>query len=217
MKNIPSLQPGDRPQHGKHSIVLNVPFRFCSAVLFLALGALLPAAAQSNGVPGPADYTSFTRYITQHNIFDPSRYGVVPDRPRFELRHQDPMFTFVGTISYPKGRFAFFNGNDSALRQVLQLSGTIAGYTVKEITLSQVTLESPDHKEKVFLKIGAGMRQQNGVWVLAAPGEMAESSAETASSAPGDSSAETSAAPPSAGEQNDVLKKLMQQREQMEK
>ena len=31
--------------------------------------------AQSNGVPGPTDYATFSRFITDRNIFDPNRYA----------------------------------------------------------------------------------------------------------------------------------------------
>ena len=43
-------------------------------VLALALVNGLFAGAQSNGVPGPTAYSSFSRFITERNIFDPNRY-----------------------------------------------------------------------------------------------------------------------------------------------
>ncbi len=43
----------------------------------LALAAVLAAGAgacaQSNGVPGPADYSKFSQFVTDRNIFDPNR------------------------------------------------------------------------------------------------------------------------------------------------
>ncbi len=51
--------------------------------LALALALLngLFAGAQSNGVPGPTAYSSFSRFITERNIFDPNRYAHNAARP----------------------------------------------------------------------------------------------------------------------------------------
>ena len=42
-------------------------------LLALGLAGGSAAFAQSNSVPGPADYNSFSRFITDRNIFDPNR------------------------------------------------------------------------------------------------------------------------------------------------
>ena len=128
-----------------------------------------------------------------------------------------PTFTLVGTMSYEKGMFAFFDGNNSDLRKVLfqSDSNSIAGYTVAEITLAGVKLQTADKKQTVQLKIGDMMRQEGNDWQLAGRGELRRrSTAESAASAAEGSSPDAGAAPASAGEPNDILKKLMQQREQ---
>src|ERR1039457_6825213 len=43
----------------------------CGILVLLASAAF--AFAQSNGVPGPADYTKFSSFVTDRNIFDPAR------------------------------------------------------------------------------------------------------------------------------------------------
>ena len=184
------------------------------------------ASAQSNGVPGPTDYSRFSSFITQRNIFDPNRYARTsrtfahdPYRPTHQSR-STPAFTLVGTMSYEKGMFAFFDGNNSDLRKVLYQSDTngIAGYIVTEITLTGVKLESADKKETVTMKIGEGMRQEGSHWLPAGRSEIvAESSSEenATPTAEGNPSLDASAAAPSpAIEANDILKKLMQKREQ---
>jgi len=182
-------------------------------VLAFALVNGLRAVAQSNGVPGPADYAQFSRFVTERNIFNPDRYArSSPTRPPSYHAHVSrsaPAFTLVGTMSYQKGMFAFFDGNNSDLRKVLAQSGGIAGYTVAEITLAGVKLQSADKKQTVQMKLGETMRQEGNQWLPAGPGE-APASTEESVEAPADGSSST---PSPALEANDILKKLMQQRE----
>jgi len=187
--------------------------------LALALANGLFAGAQSNNVPGPTAYSAFSRFITERNIFDPNRYPHSSStrsnyRPR--ASRSAPTFTLVGTMSYEKGMFAFFDGNQSDLRKVLYPSDTngIAGYTVAEITLTGVELQSADKKQTVQMKIGEMMRQEGNEWQPAGQGELAASTAESAAPAVEGSSPDAAVAPSPALEGNDILKKLMQQREQ---
>ena len=185
--------------------------------MLLAVG---PAVmAQSNQVPGELDYGSFSRFITERNIFDPNRVPHVEGtRPRPHIRHissSAPFLSLVGIMSYNKGTFAFFNGNDSDLKQVLSLSGKVAGFTVRELTLSEVKLVSDDQKQTLKLKIGDVLRQENGKWELPdAGGPVAEPVKSTGSTEVDNSAPDDSTPPPSpAVEQNEVLKRLMQLRE----
>jgi hypothetical protein len=192
------------------------------AVLALALANGFIATAQPNRVPGPTDYERFATFITQRNIFDPGRYaqnGRPFVRQQYRPSPSAPMFTLVGTMSYEKGMFAFFDGNQPNLRRVLYQSESnyIAGFTVAEITLTGVKLQTADKKQTVQLKIGDTMRQEGSSWQLAGSGELfaGNGAAESAAPAGTDSSSSgASAAPSPAIEGNDVLKKLMQQREQ---
>jgi hypothetical protein len=199
----------------------NSKFPVCAA-LALALAACISAAAQSNNVPGPNDYDRFCQFITQRNIFDPNRFAVA-GRPRFIPRtpRYAPSFTLVGTMSYGKGLFAFFDGNQPELQKVLYPSDGdgIAGYVLTGITSTNVTLQTADKKRTVWMKIGDSMRQEGNEWVPSGQNEMAYSSIVEGSAATADSSrtedrpAATSVSSP-ALQGNDVLKKLMQQREQ---
>ncbi len=180
------------------------------------------AAAQSGNVPGPADYEKFGSFITQRNIFDPNRYSHTSARPtnyRPRVSRSAPAFTLVGTMSYEKGMFAFFDGNSSDLRKVLPESGGIAGYTVTEITLAGVKLQSADKKETVQMKIGEMMRREGDHWLPAGQGELAAVTGDVENSTPaatGSSGSDASSAPSPALEANDILKKLMQQKKQEE-
>jgi len=193
------------------------------AALALALANGFLASAQPNRVPGPTDYERFSSFITERNIFDPSRIPRNSSTPRRTFTRQTPRytpsFTLVGTMSYEKGMFAFFDGNQPYLRKVLYQSdsNSIAGFTVVEITLTGVKLQAADKKQTVQMKIGEIMRQEGSSWQLAGSGQLFTGTSAGESTAPAaaeSSSPDTSAAPSPALEGNDILKKLMQQREQ---
>jgi len=176
------------------------------------------ACAQSNGVPGDTDYARFSQFISQRNIFDPNRYARTTNyRPRTRPRVRTagaPEFTLVGTISYQKGMFVFFDGNNSDLKKILATGGSIAGYTVKEVTATSVKLLGADKKE-IEMKLGDQMRQEGGNWQLVGPSEFPAGSATTEGNDNSTTSTDAQPVAPSPSlEGNDVLKRLMQQREQ---
>lgn len=192
----------------------------------LTLGGAFGAHAQSNGVPGDLDYAKFSSFVTERNIFDPNRY---PRNSRTTTRRTTttrtrtrtvgaPFVALVGTMSYEKGLFAFFNSNNSDLKKILAVDDEIAGYTVKGITANAVTLIGPDKKE-VLMKVGEQMHQEGNNWLLNSHNESAGgTTAESAPTAEAETTAEAAetpaAAAPSANlESNDVLKRLMQLRE----
>ena len=227
-----------RKQRGGFGPVRKPALRLALALL-LAGGFSAAAQSNSNRVPGPTDYGRFSSFITERNIFNPSRYAINPDRPRPITRQQQrsaPTFTLVGTMSYEKGMFAFFDGNQSNLRKVLYQSesNNIAGFTLAEITPAGVKLQAADKKQIVELNIGQGMQLIGNSWQKPIQGGFSSgggnsgfggfagqnrgfdsgSSGESAAPAADSSSPDTSAVPSPALEGNDVLKKLMQQRQQ---
>mgnify|MGYP001549677310 CR=1 FL=1 len=192
-------------------------------ILALALAGGSGARAQSSGnVPGPADYASFSRFITERNIFDPNRVPhYTSTRPHVRPRTHSPSapaFTLVGTMAYEKGLFAFFNGNSDELRQALPVTGQIAGYTVADIAYGRVTLETTNTATnataKVELKVGDVMREENGRWQFAGAGDIVMDNSPAPDSSTPESASPAPAASPAAGEPNDILKRLMQKREQ---
>ena len=180
------------------------------------------AFAQSNKVPSPEDYGLFSRFITDRNIFDPNRqpHYSSGDRPRVRVHTHIPVsapsFAFVGAMNYSKGLFAFFSGNSAEYKKILVNQQAIAGYTVSDISLTSVTLDSADKKEHLELKVGDVMRQVDNKWVLTGPGEItgsADTSSASSSPASSSSTSSSSSTPAASGPTSDILQRLKQLRE----
>jgi hypothetical protein len=199
------------------------------SLLALVLGNGSLAVAQSNSTAGDTDYAKFSQFISDRNIFDPERTPHSPSRPRSprprpSRSNAAPTFTLVGAMSYEKGMFAFFSGNTDDVKKILTLNGDIAGYAVTEITLNAVKLTGADKKE-IILRVGDQMRRENNGWELVEQGDAPAGSGRSGNSAAGGDSANStgsgaatdSVAPSASVSGNDVLKRLMQQREQENK
>jgi hypothetical protein len=192
--------------------------RLRTAAMLAVLGALLaggrPATAQTTNAPAATNATNYSSFqiIAERNIFDPNRYAHTSRSRGRPTSPSVPHFSLVGTMSSRQGMLAFFDGNDSDYRKVLSPDGTIAGNKVVEITLHGVKLEAAG--KQVTMKVGAQMRQAvKGEWQLADSGELPAAAAGNETPTTDESSA-AGAASGSASEPNDILKKLMQQREQ---
>jgi hypothetical protein len=179
------------------------------------------AAAQSNGVPGDTDYARFSQFITDRNIFDPNRYPrsqrgrTTYTRTRTRTRTAGaPEFSLVGTMSYSKGMFVFFDGNSSDLKKILAGGGSIADYTVQDVTSTSVKLVGADKKE-IVMQLGDQMQQEGGSWQLVHPAELSSGpAAATDNENPATTTEPDAVAPSPSLQANDVLKRLMQLREQ---
>lgn len=183
-------------------------FFLCPFFIFL-VGVALVAPAQSTNDSFTTDFSSF-QVIVDRNIFNPDRYGRT--NPHYESHASVPTFSLAGTMSYRKGMFAFFNGTSDEYRKALQQGGNIAGYTVAKITFDRVQLRSSGIT--IDMKVGAAMRREGNEWELRQPGDWGDLTG-TEGSPAGETSSETTPTNlPSSGEQSDVLKRLMQQREQ---
>lgn len=189
-------------------------------VFALILVCVMCAHAQQTNAPGATDYSDLSRFISERNIFDPSRYSRLNRNARRPTARPVavPTFALVGTMNYQKGVFAFFDGNNSDYRKILQPGGVIAGYTVAEISPSRVKLQAAD-KKPVEMNIGAQMRREgDSGWELSGQaGDSFAAAAQSESSPEGvdkSASSESSVPASSSGEASDVLKRLMQQREQ---
>jgi hypothetical protein len=194
-----------------------------AVMLALAGGFAAESQSNRNSVPGPTDYDQFTRFITDRNIFDPNRYPhggktTVIRIPKHHPTAGAPYVTLVGTMSYDKGLFAFFDSNNQDMKKIIGAGDEIGIYTVKDISKNVVTLASKDKKE-FTMKVGQQMQQESGVWTVSeavdsgnpTPAE-ATPSEDSNSTGATDAQPAEAATPSSNLEANDVLKRLMELR-----
>lgn len=159
-----------------------------------------PGAADTNSPSSALDYPAF-RLIVDRNIFDPNR-APRTSRPTAQPKTTDA-FTLVGTMSYEKGVFAFFDGTSSDYKKALKPDETIAGYKVASISADSVKLAHDTNI--VDLAVGTQIRRRDdGAWEKSASSETYSASASNNSS---------SASSPPSGADNDVLKRMMMRRE----
>jgi hypothetical protein len=170
------------------------------------------SAAPSAQVPSKK-VESFNTFalIAERNIFNPNRSprrpGTTESRPRPKVVDS---FALVGILAYEKGTLAFFDGSASEFKKVLKVSDQIAGYTIAEVNPGSVKL-SKDGKT-LDLNVGSQLRrEEQGNWTLSnQPQNYA--AAPPSALGPASSTAPPPTGPP--GASDDVLKRLMQRREQ---
>src|SRR5262249_22673681 len=110
-------------------------------------------------------------------------------------------FTLVGTLAYEKGPFAFFDGSSSAFRQVLEPGKMIGDYKIVAIRGRGVVLQTGTNS--VELAVGMQMKRENdGAWIAVSSGSLATTGRMTAKE------------PTGSADENEVVKRLMQQREE---
>ncbi len=192
--------------------IRNLPFKSPLAWI-MAIGLVagsLVASGQETNAPTRPDYPFFS-VIADRNIFNPNRYAHQTRSSRAEEpAPQAATFSLVGTMSYQKGTFAFFDGNSPDYRKVLQRDDAIAGYKVTAISPDSVNLDAGG--KEIQMKVGALMRQdKEGGWQLVAQEQEPVNSVKDTAS---EGSSESVTSGGSEDEMSDVLKKLMQQREQ---
>ncbi len=96
--------------------------------------------SQTNAAAGTnrLDYSAF-KLIVDRNIFDPNRFPRRGPGSRPAPKSVDSL-TLVGTMTYEKGTFAFFDGTSSDYKKALKLNDVVAGHKVTNITPNSVTL-----------------------------------------------------------------------------
>ncbi|MDB6038761.1 MAG: hypothetical protein JWM99_2602 [Verrucomicrobiales bacterium] len=164
------------------------------------------AAEKTNEFAGQ-DLASF-KIIADRNIFNANRSPRSSGRsPVREIPKPIKIdsFSLVGTLSSDKGQFAFFDGSSSDFQKVLKVDDSIGGLKIAQIDTSAVKFESKG--KGIDLKMGAQMRRQDqGEWQIS---DQTDSYSSGASATTNNNKNE-----PSSGAESDILKRLMQQREQ---
>ena len=181
------------------------------------------ASATDSGAPATGlgtnrgDY-AFYRLIVDRNIFNPNR------RPQQPFTRRDPTpvvrttdyISLVGVMSYEEGDFAFFTGNLSRYEKSAKVDDVIATYRVVAINVNSNTVRLEGGTNRMELQVGMTMRRdEDGVWHASRTPALFASYNSTP--APGsDSSAPRgpSGGAAASADDNEVIKRLMQRREQ---
>ena len=181
--------------------------RFWGPVLLACVLSPLGAVAQETNADARPDIQAF-RIITERNIFNPNRSARrerTRTEPEAETRVKIESVALLGTMNYEKGWLAFFDGSDPDYRKALRPGDIIADHKIHEIAPNYVKLERGTN-QPIDLRVGSQMKKrEDGPWEIS--DRIETTVASTASTV---SSPDTNA---SDGE-SDVIKRLMQQREQ---
>lgn len=185
-----------------------------AGVVVDASKATAPSVTSSTNAVAQNSYEAF-KLVNDRNIFNPSRSARFArgDRPEGEPKKVSKVETvsLVGVMSYAKGDLAFFDGSSSDYRKVIKPSDQLGSHRLLEIGANFVQMVTDGKTNRVA--IGGGLRRQDdGVWEVVVSGikSTADASSSPVSSEGGD--AATAAA--SSGGETDLLKRLMQKREQ---
>jgi hypothetical protein len=142
------------------------------AALLIGTGGFSALGQSTNSSLRP-DYSTF-KIVNDRNIFNPHRRGRSSRAPETQSTSKADSFALVGTMSYEKGIFAFFDGSKSEFRKVVKPAETIAGYTVTDIAPNSVKLVSGTNQ--IELNIGSQMRrEEEDDWRLSARKESSAS------------------------------------------
>ena len=175
-------------------------------------GALTNSLSRTNNGAVTLDYAAF-KVIVDRNIFDPNRYPHRPGAPPVVSKPKSfDSVTLVGTMSYEKGTFAFFDGTSAEYKKALKLTDSIAGYRVTNIAPNAVKLTSGTNE--VELRVGGQLRrEENGPWLPAGQSTSYASTPGSASASGAATTTTTGSGAAASGADSDIIKKLMQRRE----
>ena len=180
-----------------------------------------PVASPAAG--SGTDFPSF-QVIPERNIFNinrSSRTARASQETEAKPAKIDTL-ALVGSMSYPKGDFAFFDGSSSDYRRVLKAGDSVAGFQIRSIGRTSVQLESAG--KTLELAIGSHLRrEEEGEWRLVAESAPPSSSSSSSSgrrfrpdgegSSPPSSNSTAQSSEPGGGSADDILQRLMKKRE----
>lgn len=169
------------------------------------------STSNTNSPSGRPDFSAF-KIITERNIFSPTRAPSSSSRGEPRRQPKIENFSLVGTLSYDKGDFAFFDGSGSEFKKALKPDDTIAGHKIIEVTADEVKLEREG--KTIVLRIGGQLRREDdGAWEVR---NNARIDASLASKDGSDStgSKDSGSEGDAAGGGDDILQRLLKKREQ---
>lgn len=151
------------------------------------------------------------RSLAEKNIFNPNRYGRSSRGDNtVEVKPVGDSISFVGTMDYAKGTFAFFDSNNSNFRKVIPVGGTVAEFTLKQISPTSIEL-TREGKPATTLTLTQQLSRppEGGEWSVSTSALPISSPAASSDS----SSKDSGAAPAIPADASDILKRLMEKRQ----
>jgi hypothetical protein len=166
--------------------------------------------------PSKAQGFDAFKLVYNRNVFDPNRRpSVGPGRPPPKPKKVDGL-ALVGTMVYDKAAYAFFKGSEAQFQRALTVSNTIGGLKLIAITADGVKLCSASNAIIELTLDKQLKRDDDGEWQLSSSAVAFENA--DGSSLAGGSSTErsptASSVIKSGAGADDIIKRLMQKREQ---
>lgn len=180
---------------------------FAGALLFGATLLAADAPPATNAVTSAQTSFDAFRILSERNIFNQNRTArsAVRDTPKPRRAPVVQSLSLVGTMSYAKGSFAFFDGTSSDSKKPVKAGDRIAGYQVKEVKTSGVTITNDS--QQFDLKVGQQLRREDeGEWQLSAAPIVAASASNSETKQEGTGSSAGS------GSEEEALRRLMEKR-----
>ena len=180
-----------------------------------AVAAAQPAKAPATNAVARLSLESFAM-IADKNIFNQSRSPrVSSNRPPVtnEVKRvpKIEVFALVGTMSYAKGDFAFFDSSNGSYRKTAKAGDEIAGYKIQAVNPNQVTLDREGNALDV--KVGQQLRREDdGPWEVSTRTEAFASGSSTSGSTSGTSGASSATSSSTSGSRSEILQRLLEQR-----
>ena len=191
----------------------------------LSVGA--DARSQETSSNSEIDFDAF-KLIFERNIFDPDRSSRrEEDRPveqtQVESRPVDvESLILLGTISYQRGSFGFFDGSRADFKKTVPLDELIAGFRVTHIDAHRVLLEADGQRLELPVGKQASKREDEEHWKImdridSMPKDRRSVESLSGSDRAGNrevSKSDTGESGEAGTDEGEILKRLMQQREQ---
>jgi hypothetical protein len=183
-----------------------------AAILFAITAA---ASAQSSG--RTQGFATFEQLRTK-NIFDPNRRAVRPsapsDAPRpTSTRSRASSFTLTGTMVADNQTLAFFSGTRADSGRVLRVGDSVAHFKIAAITGAAVDLEHAGRR--TTLPVGRSLEVQGSTDPGDSEPEPDEPAPADDQTAAANAAASSSSAPAAApGGKDEMLRRLMERRQQ---
>ena len=186
----------------------NMSNLFLIVAMFVAISAKASDAAAPTNTAAGSSFESF-KIISERNIFNQNRSSRTARRDDARSKPAPVVhaLSLVGTMSFDKGTFAFFDGSRPEYKKPLKAGEKIAGYEIKEIKPNGVKIANETNQFE--LKVGQQLRREDDAeWQIASARDAVVTNAANSGSETENPSSPSGAS----GSEDEALKRLMEKR-----